>query len=362
MPSPQHLAWTHAADAVAEHVDPDAALEAVLDAVVATCGAAGAAVLDAEDVVRARAGETEAAEAVTEPARHPLAVRGVPAGTLVLYRRAGAEAPPAGPAVGILTALASLLLEHDRAYEEARLARQEREHFLVALNHELRTPATALVLLSDMLRDGSWGALPPRLEEMLEKAESLVMDVIGVVEGLRELGRLHDTGRTARSDLVDVRQLAGELLRRVEPLARRKGLRLSLHYPPDLPLLQTDGPRVARVLLHLLGNAIRFTDEGGIDVRLERVTSTGRESRRSVLQVAVRDTGPGIPSGELLRVLEPFAQVQEGSRSASRERGLGLGLPLALRTARSLGGDLTLESRPGQGTTAVLRLPYKRVD
>jgi signal transduction histidine kinase len=372
---------------VADVADPADALGPLLAGAVERAGALAGAVLDTEDAVRALAEcdedrvlalmEGPVAEARERPGRRrgarllrldgedgfthllwvPLELRGAGAGSMLLLYAAAEpgeetvrEAEAAGTAV-------ALVLENGHLYEEARIARQSRDHFLVALNHELRTPATALLLESDILRSGLLGDLPPRTAEMLERAETHVAEIVRVLEGIRELGEAQTP--SVASELVEPRKFVATLLRRVEPTARRKGLTLALHYPPDLPLLQTDPDRLGRVLLHLLDNAIRFTDEGGIEVRLTRTSKPSRTRRIRVLVVAVCDTGHGIPADELERVFEPFAQVQEGARSASSERGVGLGLALARRLARTLSAEVKLESEVGRGTTASLILPYQ---
>ncbi len=372
---------------VADVADPADALGPLLAAAMERAGAAAGAVVDTAETVRAHAGceaaqalalmDGPVAEARERPRRRrgaqllrlngqdgfahllwvPLELRGAGAGSmLLLYSGAepGEETVREAEAAGTAVAL---VLENDHLYEEARIAGQSRDHFLVALNHELRTPATALLLESDILRSGMLGELPPRTSEMLERAEAHVGEIVRVLEGIRDLGEAQTPSEA--TELVEPRKFVATLLRRVEPTARRKGLTLSLHYPPDLPLLQTDPGRLSRVLLHLLDNAIRFTDEGKIEVRLTRTTKPSRTRRIRVLVVAVCDTGHGIPADELERVFEPFAQVQEGARSASSERGVGLGLSLARRLARTLSAEVKLESELGKGTTASLILPYQ---
>ncbi|HEX8450618.1 MAG TPA: HAMP domain-containing sensor histidine kinase [Longimicrobium sp.] len=371
---------------VADLADPADALGPLLAGAVERAGALAGAVVNPDDAVRALASCDEArvqalmegpvAVARERPGRRrgarllrldgeggfshllwiPLELRGAGAGSMLLLydREPGEDAASEAEAAGMAMAL---VLENGHLYEEARIARQSRDHFLVALNHELRTPATALLLESDILRSGLLGDLPPRTSEMLERAETHVAEIVRVLEGIRELGEAQTPSEA--TELVEPRKFVATLLRRVEPTARRKGLTLSLHYPPDLPLLQTDPDRLSRVLLHLLDNAIRFTDEGKIEVRLTRTTKPSRSRRIRVLVVAVCDTGHGIPADELERVFEPFAQVQEGARSASSERGVGLGLALARRLARTLSAEVKLESELGRGTTASLILPYQ---
>jgi signal transduction histidine kinase len=379
---------------VADSADPADALEDVLAAAVDETGAAAGGLLDSAGGIQVCAGCAPETLRVLAAAGGPLAPadgdeadgtrlvpirdveveggataafalnlalrsRGEGVGTLVLLFAGDAEpGPDAVAAAESLGAVAGLVMENARLFETARLAEQSQEHFLVALNHELRTPATGLVLESDLLRSGLMGDLPPRVGEMLLKAESHVEEIIRVLEGLRELGKLAAQASPERSDVVDPRAFVADLLRRVEPTAKRKGLRISLFVPPSLPPLQTDPSRLGRVLLHLFSNAIRFTAQGEVEVRLERSTMSSGLKRVPVLVARVRDTGPGIPADRLDSVFEPFTQVDEGARSDSKVRGVGLGLPLARKLARSLGGDVGIASRVGVGTTATLTVPY----
>lgn len=290
----------------------------------------------------------------------PLRCRGVLTGALALLRAGGGDREaPLCETVHAYAGLAALVLENERLYEEARQASQAREHFITALNHELRTPATALLLAADMLRYEGGTALPPRVERILQDTESHVEQVINVLHRVLDLSQMKEHSTAERTDLVEPRQVVGDLLRRVEPTARRKNLQLALYVPRGLPPVQTDSVRFSRILLHLLSNAIKYTDQGTVEVRLERASQRLRPERpEPVLVIRVKDTGRGIPAEELQRILEPFTQVDEGARSNSRMRGLGLGLPLACSLARSLGGDVRIESVLGQGTTASLVLPY----
>jgi signal transduction histidine kinase len=291
----------------------------------------------------------------------PLRVRGLASGAIALFFQDAAPAAPGRDRVAVLAAFAALVLENERLYESARAAEQSRDHFLAALNHEMRTPATAFILMAEMIRTAAPDALPPRLERLLHEAEEQVTQLVDVLHRVLDLGHIEEHADTAGEDIVQTRRVVTELMRRMEPAAKRKGLALALHTPRDLPPLQTDLSRFSRILLHLLSNAIKYTSDGRVDVRLERTTwQAGKGRTEPVLVVRVIDTGRGIPPGELQRIFEPFTQVDEGARTDSWKRGIGLGLPLARQLARTLGGDVIVESTPGRGTTASLLLPFNR--
>lgn len=278
---------------------------------------------------------------------------------LLVLREGAAPCPDCGTgaAAAEVAHVVGLLLEREIYAEEARRAREARDHFLVALHHELRTPATALLLEAELLRTGMLGSLPPRLQSTLARLDGRVGELIHVVQRVLDLAQLETAAGAGRPDLVEVREAIVALARHVEPAAESKGISLSLFFPRALPVIQTDGERFRRVLLYLLANAIKYGDNGHIQVRVEREPdgAGGRPSQRLVVRVV--DSGRGIPPEEIERVFEPFTQVEEGARTDSRRRGLGLGLSIARKLARSIGGDVEVESAVGKGTTAVFTLP-----
>jgi protein-histidine pros-kinase len=289
----------------------------------------------------------------------PLRARGLTAGTVaLLYDASRAPSPDDCDQATVFAGLIALVRENDRLYEEARAAQQARDHFLTALNHEMRTPATAFILTADLIRSAV-ANLPPRVDRLLLDAESQVSLLVDVLRRVLDLGSIGENAADERSDIVQPRVVVADLMRRLEPTARRKNLTLALYTPRDLPPLQTDSNRFSRIVMHLLSNAIKYTAEGRVEVRLERTSHRlSRARTEPVLAIRVKDTGRGIPQQELQRIFEPFTQVEEGARTDSRNRGIGLGLPMARQLARTLGGDVTLESVQGRGTTASLILPY----
>jgi signal transduction histidine kinase len=390
-------AWTRAARIASSATDATEALAGILAEAAPALGAAGAAIVERPHGVCRVAwgvepsalpplgvsapdtsGETEESgeyrileradqgEAWPAGIEHlvvlPLRVRGLEIGGLaLLFARGDLPSEIVLEIASGFAALAALVLECDHLYEEARAAEQAKDHFLTALNHELRTPATAFILTADLLRSQPSGTLPDRLDQLLTEADGHLQQMIGVLRRVLDLGKLTDHANPDSADLLHPRDVVAELMRRVEPTARRKSLTLALYVPRNLPPLQTDGGRLARILLHLLGNAIKYTAQGGVEVRIERgMQALSRSRPEPVLIVRVKDTGRGIPPHELERIFEPFTQVDEGARSESAARGQGLGLPLARRLAHSLGGDVQVESSPGGGTTAILILPYRQ--
>lgn len=287
----------------------------------------------------------------------PLHVRALAAGAMVLALPDGTPEDAWETARGC-AGVAALVLEHDRAFEEARTARQMRDHFLTALNHEIRTPALALTLNADVLRSYDTSSLPAHIAKVVASTRTAINTIVQVLEGVLQLGdrEAGDSG----AEVVQPREAVLQLLRRVEPAADRKQLPISLRAQRDLPPLQTDPARFSKILLHLLSNAIKYTSEGGIEVRVEQTARWSGGRRRPFLAVRVVDSGRGIARDVLEQMMEPFTQVGDSARTDSHVRGVGLGLALSRRLARSLGGDLLVESEPGRGTSASLFLPYHR--
>jgi signal transduction histidine kinase len=230
------------------------------------------------------------------------------------------------------------------AYNELREVTSAKERFFNHISHDLRTPIGAVKGYNELLLDGVAGELPPQANRYLQNsqraAESL-LDLIGDVMDFAKLeaGRIELEPRSC--DLADIVE---DALAAVRPQAEEKGLALEVTVADDLPPLHTDPDRVRQILVNLLSNAVKFAPAGSIAIVAAESDSAGQELR-------VSDSGPGIPPGDLDRIFEEFEQVK-GTKG-----GTGLGLPIARKLARLLGGDLRAESEPGVGSTFMLRLP-----
>jgi signal transduction histidine kinase/CheY-like chemotaxis protein len=240
----------------------------------------------------------------------------------------------------------ALYAELDEKSERLRAASESKDRFWANVSHELRTPLNSIMgltrLLAEPSADGTLDAERRYQVELIRSTSgtllALVNDLLDVAKA--ESGRLHiDPAR------VDLRALFGRLRGLVRPMAegRPVDVIVSDDGAPDTVL--TDETALTSILRNLLSNGIKYTDSG--EVRLTtRVTGTR-------LEISVADTGMGIPAALQENVFEEFYQVP-----GLRRGGTGLGLPYARRLARILGGDLTLTSEPGAGTTVVLNLPH----
>jgi signal transduction histidine kinase len=217
------------------------------------------------------------------------------------------------------------------------------------MSHELRTPLTAIIGYEELLADGITGPVSETQRSQLARIKASAAHLLTLIDEVLSLARI-EAGREAvqyeRFDVGALMRAAAEL---VAPLVAAKGLTCTFQTPSDTLSLNSDRVKVRQILVNLLANAVKFTDRG-------EITFTVRQNGDVVI-FEVRDTGIGIAAENLDRIFDAFWQVQQ--KSSRRVGGTGLGLHLSRRLARLLGGDITVESAPGRGSTFVLALPME---
>jgi signal transduction histidine kinase len=254
-----------------------------------------------------------------------------------------------------LSRIAAEAFERARLFDAERHARAAAEGanrakaaFLASMSHELRTPLQAALGFAQLMRGGVYGPVTEQQSEALERVERSQLHLRRLIDDILDFARL-EAGRV-RIDVepVALDDLVPEVVRLVGPDVARKQLRLATKLPSDGQAVLADRQRLLQILLNLVGNAIKFTPAGG------RVTveTTVAESR---VAIHVRDTGVGIPADRLGAVFEPFVQVDDAlTRTAE---GAGLGLSISRDLARAMGGDVTVDSESGRGSTFTVELP-----
>ena len=249
--------------------------------------------------------------------------------------------------LALLGGQAAVAVRNARLYERAQAASRAKSEFLAMMSHELRTPLNALAGFSSLLEEGIYGeinaaaARGPAADARRPRAPGDA-DRPGAGRGARGGGR---PGAPTRSPWLSPRWCATSASR-CAARRTRAACRWTSQAPDELSV-HTDPGMVRQILTNLVGNAVKFSERGGIAVRLDRA---GGE-----VCLEVADTGPGIPPELHDRVFEPFFQVDPST--TRRAGGVGLGLALSREFARLLGGDLTLRSTAGEGSTFTLRLP-----
>ena len=258
---------------------------------------------------------------------------------------------------------ANQLIAEREARLEAEAASRAKSEFLAIMSHELRTPLNAVLGYAELLELGISGPLTDKMREQIGRIRisathllSLVNDILDLAKV--EAGRLQvSTGPASSAGTV------AAAIALIQPQAAARGLTLTVLPPPEpVPIYLGDDERVRQIMVNLLSNAVKFTPSGGkIEVGVAASQSPAADTRlkhsRSYMNFRVSDTGPGIPAEKLLTIFDPFVQAESG-HSRSRE-GSGLGLTISRRLARLMGGDLTVASEVGKGSTFTLWLPVE---
>ncbi len=252
-----------------------------------------------------------------------------------------------GAAVVDITERREAELAGEAAREAAEAASRAKSQFLGVISHELRTPLTTVIGYADLLIAGLSGAVTDRQREQLRRIKTSAWNLVGIIEEILTFSRAEAGKEEVHLDVTDVAQLVREAAEVMEPQANSRGLRFLTLAPEGRVLAVTDGGKVRQILINLLGNALKFTEEGWIRLELR--------SGGPALELEVSDTGRGIPPSDLEAIFEPFRQLDQ---SSTRQRGgTGLGLTVARQLARLLGGDVTVASKLGIGSSFILRLP-----
>ena len=248
---------------------------------------------------------------------------------------------------GVL-AIGGLTLNLTRRRWQAEETSRMKSAFMARLSHDMRTPLTAILGMSDLLQRGD-GAAPEKKRALryLVQAGGALLEMVSDITDHAALEQgtlaLHESAFSLRAALSQCLEL-------YRPAAASKGLRLELDVPSPVPdNLYGDAFRLRQALGNLVGNALKFTEQGG--VRLE-VEAESARTGRLLLRLRVRDSGPGLQPGELERIFESF---QRGSH-AGCQPGTGLGLNIARTIARRMGGDVRVSSQPGQGSCFTLEV------
>jgi len=242
-----------------------------------------------------------------------------------------------------------LRAEAEAARTEAESANNSKTDFLAVMSHELRTPLTAIMGYEELLSDGITGPVTELQRQQLGRINASARHLLGLIDEILTFARV-DIGRErVRYESMSVNHTLGDAAALVEPMAAAKDINFIVELLDEDQAIQTDGTKLRQMLVNLLSNGIKFTDKG--EVRVSCSVSN------SVLEVRIADTGVGIAADNIEDVFEPFWQAEQ--TATRRTGGTGLGLSVTRKLARLLGGDVTVASRVGSGSTFLLTLPMK---
>ncbi|MCK6448771.1 MAG: ATP-binding protein [Planctomycetes bacterium] len=268
--------------------------------------------------------------------------------------------------LGIVTAIAWVLfsratrderarleLEHERERRHAEeAANRAKSQFIAHMSHELRTPLTAILGYADLLRENDSDAETERriaAETIHRNGDHL----LAIINDILDVSKIEAGAMTVESVEVDLVELVHDVVELLGGRAKAKGIDLVREWASPVPRrVSTDPLRLRQILINLLGNAIKFTERGRVRLRVEWKPGAGQ---KGWLSCEIEDSGIGMTPEQLAKLFKPFAQA-DGSMSR-RFGGTGLGLTISRRLAELLGGEITVKSEPGRGSSFTCRVP-----
>lgn len=243
---------------------------------------------------------------------------------------------------------AALVLWKSRLLEQAQAANAAKASFLATMSHELRTPITALTGYGELLADAEiLGPLSEPQADLVERMRSVTHHLSVMIEEVLSFASLEAGREIVRPRTVNPLDIVRSVCAVAEPLARQKGLQLRVDLPEQPFTIVTDDDKVRQILVNLVGNAVKFTDDGFVGIRVRE--------QPDLFLFEITDSGIGIAAPDIPRLFHPFTQLDGGL--TRRHGGTGLGLYISQRLAALLRGRIEIRSQPGEGSTFTLRLP-----
>ena len=281
-------------------------------------------------------------------------------GALVVRRKEPGEFPKQTVALlQTFAAQSALAIQNARLFSDlasardaANAASQTKSSFLANISHELRTPLNAIIGLTEMLVSNAARFGTDKALEPLRRVNRAGTHLLGLINQVLDLSKIEAGKLELNLESVSIAPLIEEVVGTARPLAEQNKNRLSVECPRDLPPIEADAMRLRQILLNLLSNACKFTKDGEISLR----ATTMQHDERQFIEFSVTDTGIGMTPDQMTRLFEEFAQAD--ATTARHYGGTGLGLAITRRLCQMMGGDVTVASEPGKGSTFTVRLPF----
>jgi PAS domain S-box-containing protein len=252
--------------------------------------------------------------------------------------------------------VALMALYHDitellAARREAEDASKAKSQFLANMSHELRTPLNAIIGYSEMVQEEAEELGASGLATDVTRIRTAGRHLLALINDILDLSKIEAGKMELHRETFDLATLVDEILATAQPLIEKNANRLELICPPHIGTMHADLTKVRQMVLNLLSNAAKFTDHGTITLIVEREAGSGGDA----IILRVRDSGIGMTPAQMDRLFEAFSQAD--AATAAKYGGTGLGLTITKHFAQMMGGDVTVDSRPGVGSTFTIRLP-----
>jgi signal transduction histidine kinase len=244
---------------------------------------------------------------------------------------------------------ARLFQEIEEKGRQIEIASQHKSQFLANMSHELRTPLNAILGYTELILDEIYGPAPEKVREVLERVTTNGRHLLGLINDVLDLSKIEAGELELSINAYSMTDVVHTVVTATESLAKEKNLSLNVSAATDLPVGEGDERRLSQVLLNLVGNAIKFTDEGTVGI------TVGTEN--GAFEVEVADTGPGITAEKQKEIFEEFHQIDNSN--TKEKGGTGLGLAIAKRIVEMHGGRIWVESSLGQGSTFGFTVPLR---
>ena len=249
---------------------------------------------------------------------------------------------------------AAIAIENVRLFDEIQdksrqlaEASQHKSQFLANMSHELRTPLNAILGYTELILDNIYGDTPDRMRDVLDRVQKNGRHLLGLINDVLDLSKIEAGQLTLALSNYSLKDVVHGVYSAVEPLASEKKIALRIELPSELPQGRGDERRLTQVLLNLVGNAIKFTDQGEVVVKASATNGS--------FNLSVRDTGPGIGEKDQAKLFQEFQQADNSI--TKKKGGTGLGLAISKRIIELHGGKIWVESQVGQGSTFSFTLP-----
>jgi signal transduction histidine kinase len=283
-------------------------------------------------------------------------VEGVLGMLMVLRRATGGFSHNTVGLMQIFADQSVLAMHNARLFKDAEekgrqlaIASEHKSQFFANMSHELRTPLNAVLGYTELLADGLYGDIPERAKQVLERVQINGTHLLALINDVLDLSKIEAGELSLTVEDYSLRNVVDTVLAQAGSLAQGKGLALVADVADDLPKGLADERRLTQVVLNIVSNAIKFTEQGSVTI--------SASAANGMFEVAIKDTGPGIAPEDQARIFEAFQQVDNSN--TRKKGGTGLGLSISKRLVEMHGGTVGVESEVGAGSIFFVRLPIR---